>query len=666
MRTLRSLLFIATLLSPVVAPAATRHVGSGQTYATVAAANTGIGNGDSIVIHAGTYNQDWVLFTANNLKIACVDQQGDFAGEPDYDVADRPIFDGQNVDHNQGIWRTGTSVNRIDINGGEFRNAFDSVGVNGAGIRIQQGGTGLFRIRNVYSHDNQMNILAAPESLLVESCELYRTYGTGNQHNIYVNTSATHWFMFRYNYSHAPSTGHCVKSRATNNYILYNRLLDGTIAGEAPTYNIDIPEHGLTYVIGNVLEQKDYRGCPSPPDPCINTRMLSYGAENTNNTNHHLYVFNNTFVNLGVGYGIFVSAAGTGAASDVQVTYKNNIFYGNRSTITEQKAGQNWIGAANNFSEADLNDTNTKFSNQATGDYHLTAATSASLVNAGVDPGTNEGLNCVPTNEYVYDRLSKTRTSSGSALDMGAFEMGLSTALSYFVPQAGSVSSPLEGTAAVPYFRACPNNDGTQVLADSARIKLVLLDLANQPIVGLPANEIFVSLNGGTAAQGFSGSGADSVIANFQYNQLAQCPDLRQIPSDAATDANGSTFITLKGAVPGSPGRSARDASRKWGHYDTEMPVFANGTKLQGRLTSGGPNGSYTLQVKNLDSQGGLTTAPDEGEQVGLDDINAVQGAIGQPYSFWLDFDWNGIVNAIDLAFAQAHASHGCSYPNNP
>src|SRR5206468_12121086 len=31
---------------------------------------------------------------------------------------------------------------------------------------------------------------------------------------------------------------------------------------------------------------------------------------------------------------------------------------------------------------------------------------------------------------------------------------------SFYVPQRGSVGTPIEGTSAVAFFRACPNNDG--------------------------------------------------------------------------------------------------------------------------------------------------------------------------------------------------------------
>src|SRR5712692_9555173 len=86
---------------------------------------------------------------------------------------------------------------------------------------------------------------------------------------------------------------------------------------------------------------------------------------------------------------------------------------------------------------------------------------------------------------------------------------------SYFVPQAGlDYSNPLEGSAAVTFFHACPNNDGGSSLPQNARIKLVVKDASGAPIAGISAADLCIVFNGGTPAQGYSGAGADSIIAN--------------------------------------------------------------------------------------------------------------------------------------------------------
>jgi hypothetical protein len=240
---------------------------------------------------------------------------------------------------------------------------------------------------------------------------------------------------------------------------------------------------------------------------------------------------------------------------------------------------------------------------------------------------------------------------------------------SFYVPQSGSITTPTEGALAIANARRCPNDDGTQVLRLAARLKVVVRASDSSPIAGIPASDICVLFNGGTSAQGFSGVGDDSIIATFQYNQLSNCPDIRCVPADAATDAAGVTYITWVGHNPAdAPGvvsnqTLSRDPFRKWGGYAGDIPVMVLGFKLQGRLTSGSALGSYTAHVKSLDHVGGRTTQTNQGELVNTLDINPVQAAIGTPYKYHMDFDNSGAVNAIDLNFIKAHNTHKCNFP---
>src|SRR6267142_2197693 len=118
---------------------------------------------------------------------------------------------------------------------------------------------------------------------------------------------------------------------------------------------------------------------------------------------------------------------------------------------------------------------------------------------------------------------------------------------SFYVPQRGPVGTPIEGAGAVTFFRVCPNNDPTGI-AQAARIKVVVRDVNGTGIVGVAAADICMLFNGGTPAQGFSGVGSDSVIANRQLNPT--CPDVRCAQADGPTDANGTTYITFYGSSP--------------------------------------------------------------------------------------------------------------------
>src|SRR5262245_18769215 len=189
---------------------------------------------------------------------------------------------------------------------------------------------------------------------------------------------------------------------------------------------------------------------------------------------------------------------------------------------------------------------------------------------------------------------------------------------SFYVPQAGDYATPIEGSSATVYFRACPNNDGGASLPLAARIKLSIRNSQNAPIQSIPAQDICILFNGGTAAQGFGGNGADSVIANSTFNSMPLCPTAMCVQADGPTDVNGETYITFTGAG------GVRDPNRKWGHYDTVLPVFALGIEIPGRLTSASATPPYVLRIKNFDHVGGLGAIVNQGETVTSVDFNAI------------------------------------------
>jgi hypothetical protein len=242
---------------------------------------------------------------------------------------------------------------------------------------------------------------------------------------------------------------------------------------------------------------------------------------------------------------------------------------------------------------------------------------------------------------------------------------------SFYVPQAGTTTTPAEGsgpTGAIRFFRMCPNNDGGSSVGSNSRIKVVVKDVNNNPIPNIAAADICILFNGGTSAQGFSGSGADSIIANSQWNSTPLCPDVRCVAADAPTDANGVAYITFGGADVATPGVFLRNSNRKWGHYDTALPVFCLGFQLSGRLTSASANGTYTLRIKNYDHLNGLTASSNVGETVTSADFNPIANGIGvnNILSYWRDFDSSGSVATADFNAINAHVGHNCAAPNNP
>jgi hypothetical protein len=233
---------------------------------------------------------------------------------------------------------------------------------------------------------------------------------------------------------------------------------------------------------------------------------------------------------------------------------------------------------------------------------------------------------------------------------------------SYYVPQVGPYPAPTEGNAATSYFHACPNNDGGSSLPLSARVMIVVKDAAGLGIPGIAPADIYMAFNGGTPVQGFTGFGADSIIANGTYNTAPPCPNVQHVQADGPTDGNGITYITFTG--PGG----VRDPFRKWGHYDSEIPVYVLGLPLSGRITSDAENGTYTLRIKNFDVAGGLSTALNQGEMVNSTDANTVTSSflVDSFLSYWRDFDSQCGVSLTDYNMVYWHINHNCGFPNNP
>ena len=246
---------------------------------------------------------------------------------------------------------------------------------------------------------------------------------------------------------------------------------------------------------------------------------------------------------------------------------------------------------------------------------------------------------------------------------------------SFYVPQRGSVGTPTEGTAAATVFRTCPNNDlfsfgGTSPTLGNGRIRVIVRDVNGAGIPGIAAADICVLFNGGTSIQLFSGVGADSIIAFSGTATNNLCPNVRCVQADAPTAADGSTYITFRGNDGVTPGLATRDANRKWGHFDTDIPVYVLGFKLAGRLSSTQVTASpaYILRVKNVDVALGLNNVAGGAEIVTGADVTTVLGALttAPPLKYWYDVDNNGSVSGADVTTVLGHLNHSCTNLINP
>ncbi|HWP45673.1 MAG TPA: right-handed parallel beta-helix repeat-containing protein, partial [Candidatus Limnocylindrales bacterium] len=358
------------------------RVGPGKPYAKPSQAAAVAKDKDIIEIDAGIYTADVAVWHANNLTIRGV-------GGKAHLKANGASAQGK------GIWviaGDNTTIENIEFSDAVVPDH------NGAGIRLE--GSGL-TVRNCYFHDNEMGILtgANPKSdLLIEYSEFANNYYRGDDssvhaHNIYVGKIRS--FTLRYSYIHHARIGHNVKSRAQENYILYNRIMDEQTG--ASSYAIDLPNGGASYLIGNLIQQG--------PDT-DNFSIIAYAAEGGTNPVQQLYVVNNTFVNDYPSGGIFVQIFG-----NPKVTLINNLFVG-PGTVLWGKGQQ----------IANLVTQDSPFVDRANFDYHLVKGSPA--IDAGVNPGKANNVDLTPIWQYVHLANREPRTMVGSAIDIGAYEFG--------------------------------------------------------------------------------------------------------------------------------------------------------------------------------------------------------------------------------------------------
>jgi hypothetical protein len=368
----------ALLMFAIWGSAAVRRVGPDQQYATPCRASAEAAAGDTIQIDAaGNYDGDVCSWTTNGLTIVGVN------GRPKIDAKGQS-FRGRSTWMISG---NDTTVENIELTGAR--------GPSDNGAAIWQVGTNL-TVRKCYIHGNEDGILAGenPEShILIETTEFADNgYSDGQSHNIYINHIAQ--FTLRFSYSHDSISGHLVKSRAMRNFILYNR-----ITGETGTSSLelDLPNGGLSYVIGNVIEQGSLTE---------NSTIVAYGLEGLTNPASALYFVNNTVVN-DYRKGFFIKVAHDAPPVLVQ----NNIFSGPGLILDQPNAR-----FLNNRNSGAL------FVDAGEYDYHLRSGSMAR--DAGSNPGTVNGFSLTPKFQYVHPTCFETRTMKGATIDAGAFEMG--------------------------------------------------------------------------------------------------------------------------------------------------------------------------------------------------------------------------------------------------
>lgn len=363
-------------------PANIVRIGPTRTFTSFAQAAVAVSDGDVVEIDAGIYQDDVSVWRRNNITLRGINGRAHLKA-----VAIIPFSGGNDQKNGKAILVSqGDNVRFENL---EFSGA-RVPDLNGAGIRPEGGAVS---ICNNYFHDNENGILGGGTTVLVEYSE-FDNNGLGEfgrTHNIYI--SAADRLIFRNNYSHHANIGHNLKSRARENYVLYNRLMD-EVSGTS-SYAVDLPNGGLSYLIGNLLQQ-------GPAGD--NNFIFRYGAEGlAAGATHRVYVVNNTFVNDRQS-GTFVSfVAGTNSAS-----LTNNLFVGN-GTVLSGTAQQTTNLQTNSPGLVDM----------ANYDYRLTAGSAAR--DAGSASGSGDGYSLVPIEHYLPPHSTEPRIQSGQ-IDIGAYE----------------------------------------------------------------------------------------------------------------------------------------------------------------------------------------------------------------------------------------------------
>ena len=366
--------------------ATTYQVGSTRLYQSPNALylSNVLQDGDTIEIDAETYTGTPALavWQQNNLLIKGV------GGLPKLDA------DGQYI-LGKGIWVL--AGNDITVENMEFFGATVPDN-NGAGIRLDGVGMNVLRC---FFHDNENGILTSNPytgEIIIEYSEFANNgYGDGFSHNLYIGHVEK--LIFRFNYSHHTKIGHNLKSRANENIILYNRIMDEESGNSSRL--IDIPNGGFTIVMGNLFMQ----GNNAP-----NNNMIGYGKEGLSNTSSsEFYFINNTLVNKRTASCLFLDINEGAVIAKVS----NNIFTGSGDVYNGTIAELN-----NNLIEPDI--ANLNFTDEPNYEYRLDSNSPA--IDFGADIPPANGYSLTPDFSYIHPTNFETRTTSNNLIDAGAYE----------------------------------------------------------------------------------------------------------------------------------------------------------------------------------------------------------------------------------------------------
>lgn len=256
--------------------------------------------GDIVEIPAGNYYGDVATWNQKKLTIRGI---GGHA---------RLYADGRNAE-GKAIWV---------IRDGDFRiENIDFIGAkvgdqNGAGIRFENGN---LLVRHCLFFGNESGVMTGNKqniTVTIENSEFaYNGTQSGQSHAIYAGSIDT--LKMTGNYLHHSNTGHLIKSRARNSYILYNRITDES--GWA-SYEVNLPNGGNALIMGNIIQQGR---------ETENSTIISYGEEGYTGSKNTLRLIHNTMINDHPFGGAFLRTA-SGAQDVISA---NNLYIGQGKSL---------------------------------------------------------------------------------------------------------------------------------------------------------------------------------------------------------------------------------------------------------------------------------------------------------------------------------------------
>ena len=351
-------LALVLALQPTPALAATHVVAPGQSLAEALRKAL---DGDEIQLLAGEHRAQVGVIEHRRLTLR--------------GVGGRPVLQAAGA-HAEGKAILVVRNGDVLIENIEFRGARVPDG-NGAGIRFERG---RLHVKRCVFVDNQNGILTAnfaDAELTVQDSDFAQApAGTSLPHLLYVGRIGR--FTLTGSRFSGGRDGHLVKSRAHENHVLYNQLVDGAL-GQA-SYELEFPNGGVAYVVGNVIGQSALTSNPT---------LLAFGAEGSDDRAQALHVVNNTFINQGLRPAIFVRVFAAKLPRPVEQRLVNNLFLG--LGVADVSLGDlahgNFFASSTVLGDADL------------GQFALHPL--SWLRGRGVAPGSVRGIDLSPAFEFT-------------------------------------------------------------------------------------------------------------------------------------------------------------------------------------------------------------------------------------------------------------------------